>query len=133
MKIRLVAPREVHRAVRQVHHFPQRSKEDLNRIEDERLRKIMLKRRKARPHGHDSVLLTCGHVVTQIRKKSGPVVYRPLPCANCTRREDEMQVRYVRASLKKKRRAVKLRKQRRIVLRKSTPAPKVLRIKLRRP
>lgn len=119
--IRLIRPSEVRRPVRRIDHFEPRSKSHILEVtqNDPWMRKLLLKRRRTRPYGHDVILLTCGHVVTKIRQRPGRVLYPALPCALCTKREDEMNVRYIRADLKKKRR--KKRQSGRLVLRRQHP------------
>jgi len=128
--IRLVAPKRVMRAVRRTYHYSPKSKAEILDIttDDLILRKMLLKRLRTRPHGHDVMLLHCGHVTFRISTQPGVRIGIPPPqyCHHCTVRDDEMQVRYIRSDLKKKKRRAKMAKT--LVIRRRS----VLHIKLRR-
>ena len=122
--IRLVAPKIVMRPVRIALHFARRTKEELRAIPDLKVRERMLARWPMRPFGHDVLELKCGHVRIRVRTKPGIVLWGPQECEMCTLREQEMNVRYIRSDVKKKRRARKAAaKARRVPM---------LRLKLRR-
>jgi hypothetical protein len=114
--IRLIVPKEILRPVRFSMHFPRKSKEDIRAIDDPDIRTRLFERWPLRPYGHDILELKCGHTVVRVRTHPGPILWRPQPCRMCSQRDREMNVRYIRSDLKKRRRARKAVKVRRQVV-----------------
>ena len=109
MKIKLLAPREVVRPIVRVHHFPRKSRDEIRAIEDPWLRELMLGRWKERPHGHDLIQLKCGHTKVRVRP-SASTLWMPMPCHLCSVREQELNVRHIRAKVKQRRRQARRKK-----------------------